>query len=163
MVNIHILYKPRRTTMPPRRKTWESFLSSAVEADTSPHSCADFRRKWTPTEFCNLPLSERTVILQGMLTNSDSIFIEQVDGGFNFATENTPIHEAMPLLYDQKTNGQIAREACEAFYQVGTVSPTQVYQTTALLRLELAEQHVHPILPLASPHTQRSKRYLDTA
>ena len=60
-----------------------------------------------------------------MLTNSDSIFIEQVDGGFNFATENTPIHEAMPLLYDQKTNGQIAREACEAFYQVGTVSPTR--------------------------------------
>lgn len=117
-------YELRRTTMPPRKKAWESFASSAVEAeDISPRSCADFRRKWTPTEFCNLSLSERTVILQGLLTCSDSIVFVQVDGGYNFATENTPIHEAMPLLYDFKTNGQIAREACEVFYQVGTVLP----------------------------------------
>ena len=57
----------------------------------------------------------------GLLSSSDPIAIVQVDGGYNFATEHTPVHAAMPLLYDFSTNKQIAREACEIFYQVGTV------------------------------------------
>lgn len=97
-------------------------------------------------------------MLQALLTNSDPIFIVQEEGGYNFATGNSPIYEAMPLLYDQKTNGQIAREACEAFYQVGTVLPG-----VGALTDRFAEQHVHSVLSLASPHSRRSKRYLDTA
>lgn len=64
---------------------------------------------------------ERRTILLGLLASSDPIFIVQVDGGYNFATEHSPIHEAMPLLYDFSTNKQIAREACEVFYQVSKV------------------------------------------
>ena len=111
--------------MPLKKKKANAVLTSlAVNAeDTKPHSCADFRRKWTPTEFCKMSLEERTAILLGMLTGSDPILIVQVDGGYNFATEYTPIHEAMPLLYDFSTNKQIAREACEVFYQVSTALP----------------------------------------
>ena len=99
-----------------------SLTSSATKADDiNLQSCTDFRRKWTPTQFCNLSWYERTTILLGLLASSDPIFIVQVDGGYNFATEHSPIHEAMPLLYDFNTNKQIAREACEVFYQVRTV------------------------------------------
>ena len=106
----------------PREKARMSLTSSFVQADnTRPQSCADFRRKWTPTEFCKLSLPERRAILLGLLASSDPVFIVQVDGGYNFATEHTPIHGAMPLLYDFSTNQQIAREACEVFYQVSTV------------------------------------------
>ena len=107
--------------MPPRQTRF-SLTSSIVQADDAKlQSCADFRGTWTPTEFCKLLKSERTTILLNFLASSDSIFVVQVDGGYHFATENTQIHEAMPLLYDFSTNKQIAREACEVFYQVGTV------------------------------------------
>lgn len=99
-----------------------SLNSFVVQADnTKSQSCADFRRRWTPTEFCRLSLPERRTILLGLLASSDRIFIVQVDGGYNFATEHSPIHEAMPLLYDFSTNKQIAREACGVFYQVSKV------------------------------------------
>lgn len=105
-----------------RKKARTSLNSVLVQTDnTKPQSCAGFRRKWTPTQFCRLSLPERRTILLGLLASSDPIFIVQVDGGYNFATEHTPIHEAMPLLYDFNTNKQIAREAYEVFYQVSTV------------------------------------------
>lgn len=161
-VNIHVSNKTRNTTMPPRKMAQESLISSAVKAeDISPHSCADFRCKWTPTEFCNLPLSERTVILLGLLTSSDPIFIVQVDGGYKFATENTLIHDAMPLLYDFSTNKQIAREACDMFYQVRTVLSGVSFNRT--LTNPFAAQHVRSILSLASSHGSRSDKHLDNA
>ena len=108
--------------MPSKKKANAVLTSSAANAeDTKPHSCADFRRKWTPTEFCKLSFEERTAILLGLLTSFDPVCIVQVDGGYNFATGYNPIHGAMPLLYDFSTNKQIAREACEVFYQVSTV------------------------------------------
>ena len=129
--------------------------------DNNLQSCADFRRIWTPTEFCKLPSSERTAILLGLLISTDSIFIVQVDGGYNFATEYTPIHEAMPLLYDFSTNKQIAREACEVFYQVGTFPSGLSVDGTLANRV--AEQHVHSILLLASSHGLRSNKHVDNA
>ena len=75
--------------------------SSIVQADhTKLQPCADFRRKWTLTELCNLSKSERTTMLLALVANSDSIFTVQVDGGDDFATKYTQIHEAMPLLYN---------------------------------------------------------------
>lgn len=125
------------------------------------HSCADFRCKWTPTEFCKLSMYERTSILLGLLVNPRTIPIVQVDGGYTFATEHTPIHEAMPLLYDFNTNKQIAREACEVFYQVGTVPLGVSIQKT--LTSHLAEQHIRSIVSLASSHSSRSGRYVGNA
>lgn len=146
--------------MPTKKKAQEVSTSLAAKAeDINPHSYADFRRKWTPTEFCNLPLSERTAVLVGLLTSFIPVFIVQVDGGYNFATEHTPIHRAMPMLYDLSTNKQIAREACDAFYQVGT-SPSGVSIDWALTTC-FTEQHVHSILSLAFPHNVRSDEHVD--
>ena len=139
-----------------------SLTSSIVQADdTKLQSCADFRRKWTPTEFCKLSKSERTTILRGLLASSDSISIVQVDGGYDFATECTQIHGAMPLLYDFNTNKQIAREACEVFYQVGAVRSGVLSDRT--LTSCFAEQHIYSSITLASPHASRSDRYVDHA
>ena len=139
-----------------------SLTSSIVQADdTKLQSCADFRREWTPTEFCKLSKSERTTILLGLLVSSDSISVVQVDGGYDFATKYTQIHEAMPLLYDFNTNKQIAREACEVFYQVGRVRSSVLSDRT--LTSCFAEQHIHSFLSLASPHASRSDRYVDHA
>ena len=129
--------------------------------DTKLQSCADFRRKWTPTEFCKLLKSERTNVLRKLLASSDSIFVVQVDGGFNFATKHTQIHEAMPLLHDFNTNKQIAREACEVFYQVGTVRSSVLSDRT--LTSCFAEQHIQSSLSLASTHASRSDGYMDHA
>ena len=148
--------------MPQNKKAQGGLTSSAMKAeDNNPQSCADFRRKWTPTEFCKLPSSERTAILVGLLISTDSIFIVQVDGGYNFATEYTPIHEAMPLLYDFSTNKQIAREACEVFYQVGSFPSG--FSIDGTLTNRVAEQHVHSILSLASTHGNGSNKHVDNA
>ncbi|KAF6236963.1 hypothetical protein HO173_004842 [Letharia columbiana] len=120
MVNKQDSDEPHDIIMPPKKAQWGLTSSTVKAEDINPQSCAGFRRKWTPTEFCNLPLSERTAILSRLLTSSDSLFIVEVDGGYNFATEYNPIHGAMPLLYDICTNKQIAREACEVFYQNNT-------------------------------------------
>lgn len=162
LANNHNSGEPHDTIMPPKKKAqWVLTISDLKAQDIKPHSCADFRRKWTPTQFCKLPSSERTAILLGLLSSSDSISIVQVDGGYNFATEYTPIHAAMPLLYDFSTNKQIAREACEMFYQVGTV-PSGV-PIDGTLTGRFVEQHVHDILSLASSHVPRSDRYVDYA
>lgn len=147
--------------MPPKKAQGGLSSSAVIVEDTKLHSCADFRRQWTPTEFCKLPLSERTAILQGLLASTDKIFIVQVNGGYNFATEYTSIHAAMQLLYDFSTNKQIAREACEVFYQVGTDPPDVSVDGTLTIRF--AEQHVHSILSLASSHGPRPDRYMDNA
>ena len=149
-------------TIEPLKMARMSLTSPIVQADdTKLQSCADFRRRWTPTEFCKLSKSERTTILQKVLVSYDSIVIVQVDGGYNFATEYTQIHEAMPLLYDFNTNKQIAREACEVFYQVGRVRSSVSSDET--LTSCFAEQHIHSSLSLASPHACRSDRYMDHA
>ena len=136
--------------------------NSAIKAeDIHPSPAAEFRSRWTPTEFCWLSCSERTAILLAMLTNPEPIVIVQVVGGFNFATEHTPIHGAMPLLYDFNTNKQIAREACIVFYQVGAV-PSDV-SIDGNLTIIFAEQHVYSILALASLHSLRSDGYVDNA
>lgn len=83
---------------------------------------------------CKLSFPERTAIVLGFFTRSDPIDIVQVDGGYNFATEYTAIHRAMPLLYDFSTNKQIAREACEVFYKVQS---HQLCQLTEFLSVML--------------------------
>ncbi|KAL9071118.1 MAG: hypothetical protein Q9161_004457 [Pseudevernia consocians] len=108
--------------MPSKKAQGVSTSLTVKTEDINTHSYADFRRKWTPTEFCNLPLSERTTVLVGLLTSFNPIFIVQVNGGYNFATQHTLIHGAMPMLYDFSTNKQIAREACGVFYQNNTFS-----------------------------------------
>lgn len=139
-----------------------SLTSSIVQGDdTKLQSCADFRRKWTLTEFCKLSDSERTGVLRKLLASSDSISVLQVDGGFDFITEFTEIHEAMPLLYDFSTNKQIAREACEVFYQVGTVRSSVISDRT--LTSCFAERRIQSSLSLASRHASRSNRYMDHA
>lgn len=162
LVNNHDLDESHDIIMPQNKKAQGGLTSSAMKAeDNNPQSCADFRRKWTPTEFCKLPSSERTAILVGLLISTDSIFIVQVDGGYNFATEYTPIHEAMPLLYDFSTNKQIAREACEVFYQVGSFPSG--FSIDGTLTNRVAEQHVHSILSLASTHGNGSNKHVDNA
>ena len=156
-----ILLISHDTIMPPKEAQL-SLTSSTVQGDdTKLQSCADFRRKWTPTEFCKLSESERTDVLRKLLASSYSISVVQVDGGFNFATEDTEIHEAMPLLYDFSTNKQIAREACEVFYQVGTVRASVISDRT--LTSCFAEQRVQSSLSLACTHASRSDRYMDHA
>ena len=79
--------------------------SSIVQADhTKLQQCADFRRKWTPTQICNVSKSERTTMLLELLVDSDSIFAVQMDGGDGFATKYNHIHEAMPLRHNFNTN-----------------------------------------------------------
>lgn len=161
MVNKQDSDEPHDIIMPPKKAQWGLTSSTVKAEDINPQSCANFRRKWTPTEFCNLPLSERTAILSRLLTSSDSLFIVEVDGGYNFATEYNPIHGAMPLLYDICTNKQIAREACEVFYQVDTV-PSDV-SMDGTLTTRFSEQHVHSVLSLASSHGPRSEKHVDNA
>ena len=145
--------------MPSKKAQGVSTSLTVKTEDINTHSYADFRRKWTPTEFCNLPLSERTTVLVGLLTSFNPIFIVQVDGGYNFATQHTLIHGAMPMLYDFSTNKQIAREACGVFYRVGT-SPSSVSVDWALTT-RFTEQHVQSILSLAFPHNFRSDEHVD--
>ena len=143
--------------MPPKQ-----MVRSAVKAEAAnPHTRAEFRLKWTPTEFCRLSLIERKTILLGLLTSFDFVFIVQVHGGYNFATEYTPIHGAMPLLYDFSTNKQIAREACEVFYQVGTV--LSGVSTDGTLTSFHVEQYVHSVLSLASSYGPGSDKHVDNA
>ncbi len=145
----------------PTTKALTDFYSSAVEADDiNLHSCADFRQKWVPSLFCKLPLSERRAILRGMLTSSNPVSIVQEGEVYGFATESTSIHEAMPLLHDYSTNKQIAREACEAFYQVGTFSSNMSIGGTLISHV--LEQHVHSILSLASFFSLRSDGHMDS-
>lgn len=136
----------------------ESFVAQAD--NTRLQSCEDFRRKWTPTEFCTLPSPERRTILRGLLTTSEPISSEPVNGGYNFATEYTPIHEAMPLLYGYGTNKQIAQEAREVFYQVSTIQ-SGLSVDDGTLDIGFAEQHVRLPLSLASSRTFRSGQHVD--
>lgn len=93
-------FEPHDTIMPPKKKAPRVWTASAVKAeDITPHTCAEFRLKWTPTQFCRLSSSERKAILLGLLTSSDSISIVQVHGGYNFATEHTPIHGAVSRIF----------------------------------------------------------------
>ncbi len=57
-VHNHYSDEAHDTIMPSKKKANAVLASLAINAeDTKPHSCADFRRNWTPTEFCKLSLT----------------------------------------------------------------------------------------------------------
>ena len=100
---------------------WHWKTRIVLAEDSRPRSFAEFRRKWTPPDFCSLPLSERTIVLLGLLSSPLPISIIPGFGGFICEVVNISIHDATALLWDSSTNRQIAREANELFYKVGTI------------------------------------------
>lgn len=66
-----------------------------------------------PAVFCRLRFSVGRLSSQHDLPPLILLFFVRLNDGYNFATENTPTYDAMPLLHEFKTIKHIAPEAYE--------------------------------------------------